>query len=70
MQCVLISDDTYRLAAKLVGVKEVHLAPVDRHVFNEARLDVDAFLMRTLALEKLEEAALENSAEKAEVVAA
>jgi hypothetical protein len=46
--CVPVSDDTYRRAARLAGIEDVNLAPVDDPEFSGMRADVDALLIHAL----------------------
>lgn len=48
MFCVQISDETYRRAAKLAAVEEIHLVPVEDEDFEKLRARVDAVLFNAM----------------------
>lgn len=50
MFCIPISDETYRRAARLANVEEIHLAPVEDEEFEALRVRVDALLFNAMDL--------------------
>lgn len=50
MLCIPLDDKTYRRAARLAGIPDFCLAPVEDEELEDKRIEVDALLLEALSV--------------------